>query len=256
MTPALTSFDQESVWHHIRVQSTLHAPARRRRIASIILFAALVIPFLAGCLRVQVSMGVSSNDRVSGQIVAAAVPQHDGDKGPQLKAPSTLGSRVRIQPYNQDGYIGTQAYFEDLSFADVAQLNQLSAQAEGIFDLQFQRKGDLVTLNGKVDLKKVRGSSDVQFTVAFPAHVATTNGTREGDTIVTWKLPPGESSTLRADVRYADPNTRGFAGWAGIVVGVTLGVAVIIGGLAYVNRNPMLRPELAKPIKFPKLPTR
>ena len=43
---------------------------------------------------------------------------------------------------------------------------------------------------------------------------------------------------MSAEVRYADPNTRGFAGWAGIVAGVTIGVAAIIGVLAWMNRNP------------------
>jgi hypothetical protein len=133
----------------------------------------------------------------------------------------------------------------------------LSGQTDGTFQLQFVRAGDLVTLNGKVDLRKVVASgSDVQFTIAFPAHVGTTNGTREGDSIVSWKLPPGEVSTLEADVRYADPNTRGFAGWVGIVVGTTLGLALIVAGLAYVNRNPMLRPELATPLKLPKFSLR
>lgn len=240
------------MWQHMPVQPTT-SRVRFRRIGAAAFLTALLVPLLAACLRVEVSMGVSANDRVSGQIIAASVPQHDGDKGPQLQAPSVLGSKIRIQPYNQDGYVGSQAFFEDLSFGDVQQLSHLSSQADGMFNIQFQRSGDLVTLDGKVDLKKVRqDGSDVQFTVAFPARVATTNGTREGDSIVSWKLPPGEVSSLRADVRYADPNTRSFAGWAGIVAGVTIGVALMIGGLAYVNRNPWRRPDLVKPIKLPK----
>lgn len=202
-------------------------------------------------------MGVSSNDRVSGQVIAAEVPQHNGDTGPQLQPPPSLGAKVRVQPYNQDGYVGSQAFFQDLTFGDVQQLAQMSGEADSMFQLQFQRAGDLVTLNGKVDLRRLPAQgSDVQFTVAFPDHVGTTNGTREGDSIVSWKLPPGEISTLQADVRYADPNTRGFAGWAGIVIGTTLGVALIVAGLAYVNRNPMIRPELATPIRLPKFPGR
>jgi len=217
--------------------------------------AIVLMPLLAGCLRVQVTMGVSSNDRVSGQIIAAAVPQHGGDTGPQLQSPAALGSKLRVQPYNQDGYVGSQASFQDMTFGDVQQLAQLSSQTDGMFALQFERSGDLVTLDGKVDLRKVSAAgADVQFTVAFPAHVGTTNGTRDGDSIVSWKLPPGEVTSLHADVRYADPNTRGFAGWAGIVIGVTLGFALMVAGLAYVNRNLMLRPELATPIKIPSLP--
>ncbi len=197
------------------------------------------MPILAGCLRVQVSMGVSSNDRVSGRIVAAAVPANDKDKGPQLKAPESLVAKVRVEPYSQDGYVGSQVYFDDLTFGEVQQLGGLSDQTQGMFNLQFTRSGDLVTLTGRVDLKTVPAQgSDVQFTVAFPARVATTNGTREGDSIVSWKLPPGDVSTVRAEVSYADPNTRSFAGWAGIMGGVTLAVAALVAVLAYMSRNP------------------
>ncbi|MBF6064499.1 LppM family (lipo)protein [Nocardia terpenica] len=197
------------------------------------------MPLLAGCLRVQVSMGVSSNDRVSGRIVAAVVPANDKDKGPQLKVPDTLAAKVRVEPYTQDGYVGSQVYFDDLTFGEVQQLGALSDQTQGMFNLQFTRSGDLVTLSGRADLKTVPAQgSDVQFTVAFPARVATTNGTREGDSIVSWKLPPGDVSTLRAEVSYADPNTRSFAGWAGIVGGITLAVAAVVAVLAYMTRNP------------------
>ncbi|WP_442799913.1 LppM family (lipo)protein [Nocardia sp. NBC_01730] len=214
-------------------------PRRGMRIAAAVLLAALLAPVLAGCLRVQVSMGLSSNDRVSGRIVAAVVPADPNDKGPQLKAPETLAAKVRVEAYAQDGYTGSQVFFDDLSFGEVQQLGQLSEQTQGMFQLQFQRTGDLVSLTGRVDLKSVPPhGSDVQFTIAFPARVAKTNGSREGDNIVSWKLPPGDVSTLRAEVSYADPNTRSFAGWAGIVGGLTLAVAAVVAAMSYMDRNP------------------
>ncbi len=207
--------------------------------AALVLLTALMVPALAGCLRLQTSMGVSSNDRVSGRIVAAVVPENGEDKGPELKAPESLAGRVRVEPYNQDGYVGSEVYFDDLNFGEVQQLSQMSDQAQGMFQLEFRRSGDLVTLEGRVDLESVPPhGSDVQLSVAFPTRVGRTNGTREGDTIVTWKMPPGEVSLIRAEVGYADPNTRSFAGWAGIVGGVTLAVAALIAALAYLDRNP------------------
>ncbi|NMN94878.1 LppM family (lipo)protein [Antrihabitans stalactiti] len=226
--------------------------ANARRVFSVAILALLMVPMLTSCLRVQVSMGVSADDRVSGQIVAAAVPQNENDKGPQLKPPDSLSGKVRVQEYKQDGYVGSQAFFSNLSFGDVQQLGQMSDQSSGAFQLQFQRAGDLVSLTGKADLKNVPAQgSDVQFTIAFPARVATTNGTRETDSIVSWKLPPGSVTTIRAEVRYADPNTRSFAGWAGIVGGVAIGVSAIIVALAYVTRTP--RPGQPRPtLKWPK----
>ncbi|WP_375540299.1 LppM family (lipo)protein [Nocardia sp. XZ_19_385] len=217
------------------------APPRRTgvRIAGAVLLAALLVPMLAACLRVQVSMGVSSNDRVSGRIVAAVVPADANDKGPQLKAPDSLAGKVRVEPYTQDGYVGSKVFFEDLSFGEVSQLGSLSEQSQGMFQLSFQRTGDLVSLEGRADLKSVPPhGSDVQFTVAFPSRVAKTNGNREDDSTVSWKLSPGEVSTIRAEVSYADPNTRSFAGWAGIVGGITLAVAAIVAAMAYMDRNP------------------
>ncbi|WP_438804555.1 LppM family (lipo)protein [Nocardia alni] len=213
----------------------------RRRAWSAVLLLAMLMPLLAGCLRVQVSMGVSSNDRVSGRIVVAVVPANAKDKGPQLKVPPTLATKVRVEQYTQDGYVGSQVYFDDLTFGEVGQLGMLSDQTQGMFSLQFVRTGDLVTLNGRADLKSVPPQgSDIQLTVAFPARVATTNGTRDGDSVVSWKLPAGDSSTVHAEASYADPNTRSFAGWAGIVGGITLAVAALVAVIAYMARNPMV----------------
>ncbi|MGW0050962.1 LppM family (lipo)protein [Nocardia cyriacigeorgica] len=219
--------------------TTPRSPRPGIRVTAAVLLAALLVPVLAGCLRVQASMGVSSNDRVSGRIVAAVIPANPEDKGPQLKAPDTLATKMRVEPYSQDGYVGSQVFFDDLNFGEVQQLGQLSDQTQGMFQLQFQRTGDLVALDGRVDLKSVPPhGSDVQFSVAFPARVAKTNGNREGDSVVTWKLPPGDVTRLHAEVSYADPNTRSFAGWAGIVGGITLAVAAVVAAMAYVNRNP------------------
>src|SRR5262249_54951612 len=137
----------------------------RRRTWSAMLLLAMLIPLLAGCLRVQVSMGVSSNDRVSGRIVVAVVPANAKDKGPQLKVPTTLSTKVRVEQYGQDGYVGSQVYFDDLTFGEVGELGGLSDQTQGMFSLQFVRAGDLVTLNGRVDLKSVPPQgSDIQLT--------------------------------------------------------------------------------------------
>ncbi|MFC7447038.1 LppM family (lipo)protein [Rhodococcus daqingensis] len=218
-----------------------HSDVRSRsrvRLFALSLLLLICIPVLSGCLRVQASLGVSPDDRVSGQIVAATVPVDDKDTGPELIPPDSLTSKVRVQEYKQDGFVGSQAFFSDLTFGEVQQLGSMSSQTGGTVQLDFRRNGDVVVLEGKADLKSVPDGSDVQFSVAFPARVNTTNGTRDADSIVTWKLPPGEVSTLRAETRYADPSTRGFAGWAGIVGGVTLGVALVVGAMAYFARNP------------------
>lgn len=232
------------VWHDVAVQSTFREgrSRNRRRLLSAFALALFIAPLLTGCLRAQVSMGVSADDRVSGQIVAATIPTSDSDTGPQLTAPSSLANKIRISEYKQDGYVGSEARFSDLSFGDVQTLGSMSEQAIGSYQLVLQRSGDTVTLDGKADLQTVPvQGTDVQFTIAFPARIGTTNGTRDGDNIITWKLPAGEVTSMRAEVNYPDPNTRSFAGWAGIVGGVTIGVAAIVGAMAWVTRNPPVR---------------
>nr|WP_233531322.1 DUF3153 domain-containing protein [Antrihabitans sp. YC2-6] len=213
----------------------------------------LILPVIAGCqqVRISVAMGVSADDKVSGQIVAATDAQSPEDKGPQLTVPDSLAGKVRVQEYKADNFVGSQAFFSELSFGDLQQLGQMSDQSAGSFQIQLQRSGDLVSLTGKVDLSKAPADgTDVQFKVAFPARVTSTNGVRENDKVVSWKLQPGDITALRAEVRYADPNTRSFAGWAGIVGGVCLGVSAIIGALAYVSRNARpRRPATAPPEK-------
>ncbi|MCB0944398.1 MAG: DUF3153 domain-containing protein, partial [Mycobacterium sp.] len=79
--------------------------------------------------------------------------------------------------------------------------------------------------------------ADVQFTVAFPGEVTSTNGQRiEGDA-VQWTLKPGVVSTMSAQARVTDPSTRSFTGaalWLGLAALVAAGV---IGTLAYLNRD-------------------
>lgn len=213
-------------------------PKRRKRIATVVALTLMLVPLLAGCLRVMVSMGVSADDRVSGQIVAAVIPEFDTDTGPQLTPPSSLEGKIRVQEYKKDGYVGSQVFFWDLSFGDVSQLGSMTDEGAGSFQLTLRRSGDTVALDGKVDLQSVPAQgSDIQISIAFPSRISTTNGNRDGDSRVSWTLPAGEVSTIRAEVNYADPSSRSFAGWAGIMAGLTLGVAIIVGAMAWMVRN-------------------
>lgn len=212
--------------------------SRSRRSAALAILLLIAMPLLASCFRVQVSMAVSENDRVSGQIVVASAPQNDEDLGPQLKAPASLGNRLRVQPYDRDGLVGSQVFFSDLAFGELSELKRLSDDSLGKIDLKLVRAGDLVALDGDVDMKGLPDGTDATFTMAFPARISTTNGTRVSDSVVTWRFEPGVQNSLRTEVRYSDPNTRSFAGWAGIVGGVAIGVALVIGALAFLTRSP------------------
>ncbi len=210
---------------------------RHRRMRALVLLLMLMASLLVGCVRVHASLTVSQDDQVSGQIVAAAKQRDPSDEGPQFDTNLPFGQKVAVSKYSQDGYVGSEAVFSELSFAEIPQLANLSREANGV-DISLRRAGDLVILEGRVDLTSTNDpDADVQFTVAFPGEVTSTNGDRISSDTVEWKLKPGVVSTMSAQARYTDPSTRSFTGaamWLGLAA---LVVAGIIGSVAWVNRD-------------------
>src|SRR6476646_5020382 len=199
----------------------------------------VVVPMAVGCVRVRASITVSPDDRVSGQIVAAAKPRNADDKGPQLLNNLPFAQKVAVSDYNRDDYVGSQAVFSDLTFAQLPNMNR---DAAGV-DISLRRAGDLVILEGRADLTSLNDpEADVSLSVAFPGEVTSTNGDQVSSEVVEWKLRPGVVSTMNAQARYTDPSARSFTGaaiWLGIA---SFLVAAIIGGLAYTSRDRSPRP--------------
>lgn len=97
------------------------------------------------------------DDTVSGQIIAAAKPRNDADLGLQLNADLPFGRKVAVSKYNRDGYVGSQAVFSDLTFGELPQLAGMNPDAAGM-NLTLRRSGDLVILEGRVDLTGLQDS--------------------------------------------------------------------------------------------------
>ena len=216
----------------------MHSPVRDRRrltgppvLALLLLLAAA--PMLAGCLRVQASITVSPEDRVSGEVIAAVKPRDDKDTGPQFDENVGFSQKVSVGRYTADGYVGSSASFSDLSFAELPQLANLSRDATGV-DISLRRAGNLVILEGRVDLTNVTDpEADVKFSAAFPGEITSTNGERVGADAVQWKLKPGTVTTMSAQSRYADPSTRTFTATAIWLALAACLAAGIIAALAW-----------------------
>jgi hypothetical protein len=205
----------------------------------------LVIPVLAGCLRVKASITISPDDLVSGDIVAAAKPRNDKDAGPQLDPNLAFSQKVAVSKYDRDGYVGSQAVFSDLTFAELPELARMNPDAQGV-NLSLRRAGDLVILEGRADLTSLTDpDADVQLTVAFPGAVTSTNGDRVDPDTVQWKLKPGVVSMLTAQARYTDPSTRSFRGAALWLALSSIVVAAVVGLLAWYGRD--RSPRVAQP---------
>lgn len=206
---------------------------RRSNLRALAVLLVFAVPFLAGCLRVHASITVSPDDQVSGEIIAAVKPRDDKDKGPQFDENVGFSKKISISPYTADGMVGSQASFSDLSLAEVPQLANLSRDATGV-DISLRRAGNLVILEGRVDLTNVTDpEADVMFTATFPGEVTSTNGDRIDTGLVEWKLKPGVVTTMSAQSRYTDPSTRSFTAaaiWLLLAAGL---VAGIIAALAW-----------------------
>jgi hypothetical protein len=197
----------------------------------------LIVPLAVGCVRVRASITVSPDDRVSGQIIAAAKSSDDDDKGPQLLNTLPFSNKVSVSEYSRDDYIGSQAVFSDLTFAELPQLANMNRDAAGV-DISLRRAGDLVILEGRADLTSLNDpDADVSLSVSFPGEVTSTNGDQIASDVVEWKLRPGVVSTMSAQARYTDPSARSFTGaalWLGFAAFL---VAGIVAGVAWVSRD-------------------
>ncbi|KAA8962645.1 DUF3153 domain-containing protein [Mycobacterium sp.] len=196
-----------------------------------------VVPLAAGCLRVTASITISPDDLVSGEVIAAVKPRNDKDAGPQLDPNLPFGQKVAISKYDHDGYVGSQAVFSDLTFAELPQLADMNPDAAGV-NLSLRRAGDLVILEGRADLTTLTDpDADVELTVAFPGPVTSTNGTRVGDDVVRWRLKPGVVNTMTAQARCTDPSTRAFHS-AAVRLGLSaFAVAGLVALLAWLSRD-------------------
>src|SRR3954471_11353910 len=196
-----------------------------------VLLLLVVIPMAAGCVRVRASITVSPDDRVSGQIIAAAKPRNGDDKGPQLLNTLPFSQKVSVSSYDRDDFVGSQAVFSDLTFSELPQLANMNRDAAGV-DVSLRRAGDLVILEGRADLTSLNDpDADVSLSVSFPGEVTSTNGDQIASDVVEWKLRPGVVSTMSAQARYTDPSARSFTGaalWLGfaafLVAGIVAGV--------------------------------
>jgi hypothetical protein len=197
----------------------------------------MLVPLATGCLRVRASITISPDDLVSGEIIAAAKPKTPKDPGPQLDSNLPFSQKVAVSNYSSDGYVGSQAVFSDLTFSEVPQLAHMNRDAAGV-NLSLRRTGNLVLLEGRADLTSVTDpDAEVELTVAFPGVVTSTNGDRIEPQVVQWKLKPGVVTTMSAQARYTDPNTRSFTG-AGVWLGIgSFAVAGVVALLAWVSRD-------------------
>ena len=182
---------------------------------------------------------------MSGTLVVASLPVNDQDNGPALTIPPELADRVRAEKYVQDNYIGQKVTFDNLRFADLAQLVETISEARQ-YRLSLRRAGDLVTLAGSIDLSQVPVErADIQIKVAFPGPVARTDGD-DDDNIVTWTPKPGAVTEFNAIAEYSTSDSDSWVRWALLVGGAALLASVVATLLALIAHRRNLSAERAQ----------
>lgn len=218
---------------------------RGLRLVRLVLVLLVIGLAASGCVRVRAAMAVSSDDRVSGDLVMASLPSAENGKGPQVTIPSPLADRVTAKPYSADGYNGSEVSFTNLGFDDMTTLATSISNESASYKIVFQRNGDLVTMDGSVDLSPLPPAGvDVQLKVSFPNPPAQTDGSVDGST-VSWTMKPGQVTSFSVADRYTLGNARGWRFWAATVGGGGAIVSVFIVLLALWARRRNLRKERA-----------
>jgi hypothetical protein len=223
------------------------ASPRRGRLRTLrLIFVLLAFGLLAsGCVRVHAAIAVSTDDQVSGDLVVASVPSAGNGQGPQLTIPTSLADRVTKKSYSANGYTGSELSFQDLSFEDMAALSQAISNESASYKIVFQRNGDLVTMDGSVDLSQLPPAGlDVQLKVSFPNPPAQTDGTVAGDT-VSWTMKAGQVNSFSVADEYTLGNARGWRFWAAAIGGGGAIVSVFVVLLALWARRRNLKKERA-----------
>lgn len=198
----------------------------------------------SGCVQVRATISISAADQVSGDVVVAALPT-GGQQGPALTIAPTLASRVNTTPYTNNGFVGEEITFHNLTFDELALLTTTISTNSEHYQLTLRRSGNQVSLAGSVDLTQVPAqNSDVRIKVSFPGTIVRTDGTAQGDT-VSWQPQAGQVTTFGATAQYATAATSAYpwSFWALMIgLGGTL-IAAFVTLLALWARRWNLRKE-------------
>ncbi|AOS65096.1 DUF3153 domain-containing protein [Actinoalloteichus hymeniacidonis] len=208
----------------------LEVPRSRRRVPALALVLSFVALSLCGCLRLDLTMDINDQDRVSGRFVIAATPSRPDDMGPVVQVPPGMDQLVAVEPYDEDGYVGTLLTFQNLTFEQLQELTSTGPDPTR-YRVSLRQIGENLSFNTTMDLSKVREeNADIKIAITFPAEVHNTNGRVEGKT-VTWRPRVGELNTLRASLQHGGAGDTWLLGSL-IVGGLTGGASVAVGALA------------------------
>ncbi|MBA8825639.1 hypothetical protein FHX42_003005 [Saccharopolyspora lacisalsi] len=209
---------------------------RHRSGAALVLLVMLGSLLLSGCLRANVSMTFSENDRVSGEVLVAV--RRPANQEPfRLRVPREFRERVHTTPYSENGRVGSTLSFDNLTFGEAEQLGRALGGSNSRYDFSIKRAGSLIEVHGSVDLTPLdQTNSSVVVRINTVGEVTTTNGKNSSGTI-TWRPQPGEVTELSATFQHSDSGGGTWLNWTLMIGALTLGVAALVAKLALDNHR-------------------
>jgi hypothetical protein len=175
----------------------------------------VVALLLAGCFKVNMDIEVSPENTVSGTAIIAVdegLLKLSGQSADQLFKDmdlSNLPAGATTDKYQQDGFIGQQITFSDVSLSEFTGNNTLSGTGAGSGDqLNIVRQGDEFHVTGAFDMsgpeftgtqvpKQLLESFEFKISITFPGKVKSATGTIDGNK-VTWVPKFGENTPVEA----------------------------------------------------------
>jgi hypothetical protein len=183
------------------------------RVAGRLLALGAMALLLAGCFRVNMDVEVTPENTVSGTAIIAvdeSILQLSGQSADQLFQDmdlSDLPTGATVDPYEEDGFVGQQITFDEVSLEDFRGNNSLSGADAGE-ELDIVRKGDEFQVSGAIDMsgqeftgtevpEEFMDNFEFRISITFPGEVKSATGDIDGNT-VTWEPKIGENTRVEA----------------------------------------------------------
>ena len=174
----------------------------KMRVAGRLLALGAMALLLAGCFKVNMDVEVTPENTVSGTAIIAvdeSLLELSGQSADQLFQDmdlSDLPAGASVDPYEEDGFVGQQITFDEVSLEDFRGNNTLSG-AGADDQLDIVRQGDEFLVSGAIDMsgqeftgeeipEEFMDNFEFRVSITFPGEVKSATGDIDGNT-VTWE---------------------------------------------------------------------
>lgn len=215
----------------------------KMRVAGRLLALGAMALLLAGCFKVNMDVEVTPENTVSGTAIIAvdeSLLELSGQSADQLFQDmdlSDLPAGASVDPYEEDGFVGQQITFDEVSLEDFRGNNTLSgAGAEDQLDIV--RQGDEFLVSGAIDMsgpeftgeevpEEFMDNFEFRVSITFPGEVKSATGDIDGNT-VTWQPKIGENTPVEA-VASAIPSSSSPL----LLILLIAAGAIVLGAIAF-----------------------